>query len=197
MDIIFFITIGAVGIISAAISFIPSKKISKGIKTILFIAIILCLIFQSWYGWNDKKTSDIKAFKDAIYQDESLRGQVSISKDINDLKDKEKKGLLSGDDYSLYIARYLESIDHTLKYRDGKNTREWITSYYEEIGKIPSFFPLGDWKKAENLIYISMLDEINGQFAARGTFDSGMRPKLIETFKAERERAIKAKEFAK
>jgi len=103
---IFFITIAIVGIISAAISFIPAEKMSRGIKVILFLLIVLCLIFQSWYGWNDKKSSDLKAFKDAMYQDESLRGQVSISQDIKELKDKEKKGLLTDDDYSLYIARY-------------------------------------------------------------------------------------------
>jgi len=197
MELIFFISIVIVGIISAAISFIPSEKISKGIKIILFVAIILCLMIQAWYGWNDKKSSDIKAFKDAMYQDESLRGQVSISKDIKELKDKEKKGLLSGDDYSLYIARYLESIDQTLKFRDGKNTREWITLYYSEVEKIPAYFGLQDWKEAEKLIYNSMVNEINGHFAARGTFDSGMRPKALETFKAERERVIKAKESGK
>jgi len=122
---------------------------------------------------------------------------VSISQDIKELKDKEKKGLLTGDDYSLYIARYLESIDQTLKFRDGKNTREWITLYYDQVGKIPSYFSLDDWKEAEKLIYSSMVNEINGHFAARGTFDSGMRPKLIETFKTERDRVIKAKESGK
>ena len=194
MDKTFFITLAIVGIVSAAISFVPSEKMSRGIKTILFAVIALCLMFQGWYGWKEKKASDLKAFKDALYQDESLRGQVSISKDIKDLKDKEKKGLLTNDDYSLYIARYLESIDHTLKYRDGKNTREWITLYYDEVRRIPSHFSLEDWKEAEKLIYNSMINEINGHFAARGTFDSGMRPKLIETFKTERERVMKSKE---
>lgn len=197
MDIMFFITVAIVGVISAAISFVPSEKMGRGMKTILFFVIALCLLFQGWYGWQEKKSSDLKAFKDALYQDETLRGQVSISQDINDLKSKEKKGLLSESDYSLYIARYLESIDHTLKFRDGKNTREWITSYYDAVGKIPSYFSLEDWKAVEKLIYDSMVNEINGHFASRGTFDSGMRPKALETFKTERERVIKAKELGK
>jgi len=194
MDKIFFITVGIVGIISAAISFVPSEKMSQPFKIGLFIAILICLVFQGWYGWQEKKSSDLKAFKDALYQNESLRGQVSISKDLKKLKDKEKRGLLAESDYSLYIARYLESIDQTLKYRNGKNTREWVTTYYEEVGKIPSNFSVEDWKQAEKLIYDSMVNEINGHFAARGTFDSGIRPKLLETFKAERERVLKAKE---
>ena len=197
MDVIFFITVGIVGVISAAISFVPSEKMGRGMKTILFFVIAVCLLFQGWYGWQEKKSSDLKAFKDALYQDESLRGQVSISQDIKELKEKEKKGLLSESDYSLYIARYLESIDQTLKFRDGKNTREWVTTYYDEVSKIPSYFSIADWKEAEKLIYDSMVNEINGHFAARGTFDSGMRPKALGTFKTERERVIKAKELGK
>ncbi len=197
MGIMFFITVAIVGVISAAISFVPSEKMGRGMKTLLFFVIVLCLLFQGWYGWQEKKSSDLKAFKDALYQNESLRGQVSISQDIKKLKEKEKKGLLSESDYSLYIARYLESIDQTLKFRDGKNTREWVTTYYDEVSKIPSYFSIEDWKEAEKLIYDSMVNEINGHFAARGTFNSGMRPKAVETFKTERERVIKAKESGK
>jgi hypothetical protein len=197
MDKIFFVTVGLVGVISAAISFVPSEKISWPLKIVLFIAIAICLLFQGWYGWQDKNLSNLKAFKDALYQNESLRGQVSISQDIKELKAKEKKGLLSESDHSLYIARYLESIDQTLKFRDGKNTREWVTTYYDEVNKIPQYLSLEDWKESEKLIYNSMVNELNGHFAARGAFDSGMRPKLLETFKIERERVIKAKESGK
>ena len=193
MDKVFFISITIAGILSAAVSFIPEDKFSKGAKIIIFILIIVCLGFQGWYGMKEKKASDEKAYQDAVYQDESLRRQASISKDIGDLREKEKKGLLTNNDYSLYISRYLESIDNTLKYRDGKNTREWVTTYYEEVAKIPSFFNFEEWLRSENLIYESMVNEINGFFVARGTFDSGMRPKLLETFKQERETLLNAK----
>lgn len=193
MDKAFFITIAIVGITSTAISFIPSEKMHKSIKILLFILILLCLVFQSFYGWKEKTSADKKDFRDALYQDESLRRQFSISEDIKRLRDKENKGLLTDNEYSLYIARYLESIDNTLKFKDGRNIREWITLYYSEVDKIPSFYSLEDWKEAENLIYANMLNEINGQFASRGTFNSGMRPKLLEQFKAERERLLKEK----
>ena len=94
----------------------------------------------------------------------------------------------------MYITRYLESIDRTLKFSGGKNTREWITTYYTETGKIPSYFSFDEWKDAEKLIYESMVNEINGHFNMRGTFNSGMRPKLLEIFAKERERLLKAKE---
>ena len=193
MSTIFFASICIVGILSAAISFIPENRIPKGIKILLFILIATCLAFQGWYGMKEKKVSDDKAYQDALYQDESLRRQASISKDIDDLREKEKKGLLTGNDYILYIARYLEGIDNTLKYQEGKNTREWVTSYYEEITKIPSFFNSEEWMNSEKLIYDSMINEINGQFAARGTFDGGGRPKLLEIFKQERESLLNAK----
>ena len=197
MDKIFFIIVGVVGVISAINIFVPSEKMTRSIRITLFSVIALCLVFQSWYGWKEKKSSDRKAFKDALYQDESLQGQSSISKDLQELKAKEKKGLLSEAEYPLYIARYLESIDQTLKFRDKKNSREWITLYYDEVNKIPSYFSLADWKESEKLIYSSMVNEINGQFAATGRSDNGRRPKLLEMFKAEHERVIKAKELEK
>lgn len=193
MSTIFFVSIAIVGILSAANSFIPGNRIPKGTKIFLFVLIAVCLGFQGWYGLKEKEAADDKAYQDALYQDESLRKQESISKNINDLKEKEKKGLLTDNDYSLYISRYLESIDHTLKYQGGKNTREWVTSYYEEIAKIPNFFNFEEWTNSEKLIYDSMINEINGQFAARGTFGGGGRPKLLEIFKQERESLLNAK----
>lgn len=193
IDIIFFISVAIVALISAAISFVPSKKMTKAVKLVLFIIIVSCSLFQGWYGWQEKRLSDHKAFKDAVYQDESLRGQVSIARDIQDLKDKEKKGLLSDSDYSLYIARYLESIDRTLKFHDGKNIREWIVLYYDEVDKIPSYFSLDDWKESEKVIHDSLVNEINGHFVARGTFDGGTRPKVLEIFQRERDKVLKAR----
>lgn len=199
MDTTFFISIFVVAIISAAISFISENKIGKAIKFCLFFVIVLCLIFQGWYGWKEKRVTDYKDFKNELYQDQTLQGQTKISKDLKELKEKEEKGLLTDDDYSLYITRYLESIDRTLKYSGGKNTREWITTYYTETGKIPSYFSFEEWEDAEKIIYESMVNEINGHFSMRGTFNSGMRPKLLEIFSKERERLLKAKEreFAK
>ena len=193
MGIVFFITIVSVGIMTAAISFVDSEKMSKGIKIFLFAGIILCLIFQGWYGWNEKEATDRKDSKDNSFQNESLRGQDAIQCDIRELKEKEKKGLLTGADHSLYIARYLESIDHTLRFGDGRNTSEWVTLYYDEVEKIPSFFSLEDWKKAEKLIYTSIRDEISGYFAARNR-TGPVRLKVIEVFNEERNRVVKSKE---
>ena len=194
MDKLFFISIAIVGIVSAVISFVPDQKLNIIAKIFLFILIVLCLLFQGWYGWREKKASDYKDFRDELYQDETLRSQTKISKDLEELKEKEKKGLLSGNDYSLYITRYLESIDRTLKYSGGKNRREWVTTYYTEVDKIPDYFTFEEWKDAEKLIYDSMVNEINGHFNMRGTYNSGMRPKLLEIFAKERDRLLKAKE---
>ena len=117
-----------------------------------------------------------------------------INQKLDALKEKERKGLLEGSDYSLYIVRYLESIDHTLKFKDGKNTREWLIVYYKAVRDIPDYFSPQEWKESEKLIYENMLQEIDGHFNMRGTFDSGMHKKLLEMFKNERDRLIKAKE---
>jgi len=185
MDILYFISLVIVAIISV-------RELRKNKK--FFILIVICLVFQGWYGYKEKISGKFKDFRNALYQDEILKKQGEISKDIREMKEKEKKGLLTDSDYSLYIVRYLESIDHTLKYAGGKDIREWITTYYDAVDKIPDYFTPQEWKESEKLIYESMLEEITGHFSMRGTLRSGMSAKLFEAFKSERERLLKAKE---
>ena len=63
MDIIFFILIGVVGIISALAGFLPQKKLSKGIKMLFFGVTIACLAYQGMYGLKEKRASDYKSYK--------------------------------------------------------------------------------------------------------------------------------------
>ena len=110
------------------------------------------------------------------------------------MKQKEQKGLFTEADYGRYIALHLENINLSLRRLNSKNMRERITTYYEEVNKIPVYFNSQEWKESEKFIYDSMLDEINGDFNSRNMFDSGLRTKALEIFNKERNRLIQAKE---
>lgn len=185
--IISLITIGVVG----GLGFFKLKKThKKGWFTIL----IVCLLFQGWYFYKDKQAEYYKNREDAYYQSENLRKQDKISNDINEMKQKEQKGLFTEADYGRYIALHLENINLSLRRLNSKNMRERITIYYEEVNKIPVYFNSQEWKESEKFIYDSMLDEINGDFSSRNMFDSGLRTKALEIFNKERNRLIQAKE---
>jgi len=62
-----------------------------------------------------------------------------ISKKIEELKEKDKKSLFTETDYFRYIVYQLEQVNLSLMRQEGKNMREWMTTYYKEVGKIPSY----------------------------------------------------------
>ena len=95
------------------------------------------------------------------------------------------------------IRKVLERIDTNLTRLGAKSTRQWIGTYYNAINKIPDCFGAEEWEETEDIIYASMVEEINGDFSARGMFQSGMRKKLLELFKKEREKLLDARKREK
>lgn len=194
MDIYYYISLAAVGIITALVSFIPEKKFKKRYKKLSFIAILICLAFQSWYGFQEKRKADYKESRNEFTQEQLSRKQAEISDNIEDLKKKDKKGLLTDAEYGRYIAYHLENINLTLERAGWKNMREWVAAYYEETNKIPSYFTPEEWKESEKFVYDSFIEEINGNFSSRNMYDSGIRLKVLEIFNKERNRLLSAKE---
>jgi hypothetical protein len=195
MDKLFYISIAIVAILSTISNFYQ-HKFARRIKNGVIIAIFLCLGFQVFYGIREKKAADNKAVSDEMYQDRSIRNLADISRDVNELKEleeKKEKGLLTNNDYIRYVVLYLESIDRTLKFKDNVNVRSWITVYYEEVEKTPSFYNFQEWTNRELMINRSILGAINSDFSARGLYNSGMRTSVIESFQEERERLLNAK----
>ncbi len=193
MDKLFFTSLTIAGIISAVLALIPEQKLKKGIKTTLFIAILICLAFQGYYGLSEKKKEDYRNFLKGLNQNTILRKTNQLSEDFKEFKEKEEKGTLTSNDYDRYIVHYLEMINLTLKRFDWKNTREWVTTYYDEVDRIPSYFTFQEWKESEKFIYDSMVNEINGNFASRN-ISKHRRIERLETFKKERDKLVQAKE---
>ncbi len=182
MEILYFLSLIIIGIIGAGVLWKKNKRI--------YFLMVICLLFQAGYGYKEKIAGKFKDFRNILYQDEILKRQDKTLRGIDELKEKEKKGLLTESDYSLYIVRYLESIDRTLKYADGKNIREWIATYYEAVEKIPNYFTYQEWKESEKLIYDSIVEEVKGgMFGTEGSIIS-----TIEIFKKERNKLLQAKE---
>ena len=91
------------------------------------------------------------------------------------------------------LRRVLERIEQGLTRMMGRSTREWMSAYYNATGGIPNCFTAEQWRESEKIIYDSLVQEVNGDFEARNMFHSGMRVKLLEVLKKEREKMLKAK----
>ncbi|MDD5045114.1 MAG: hypothetical protein PHH69_03720 [Candidatus Omnitrophica bacterium] len=191
MKFIYYFAALYLGLLGIGAFFVELNKWNWYLKLALGLVAGVAVILTFAYQMFEKKVDEVKREYSEMRAENRTR---EIKKGIEELKEKEKKGLLTPADYSLYISRYLESIDNTLKYQEGKNDRELVTTYYEEVSKIPSYFSIKEWEESEKFIYDSMVNEINNQFAFRGTFDSGVRIQLLGIFEKERKRLIEAKE---
>ena len=81
------------------------------------------------------------------------------------------------------LRRVLERIEQGLTRMMGRSTREWVSAYYNTVGGIPNCFTTEQWGESEKVIYDSLVEEVNGDFSARGAFHSGMRVKLLDVLK--------------
>lgn len=91
------------------------------------------------------------------------------------------------------LRKVLEQIEQHLVRLMGKTTRQWITTYYDAIKRIPDSFIPEQWKDTEKIIYDSLVEEVNGEFTARGMYQSGMRTKLLDILKKEREKLLETR----
>ena len=91
------------------------------------------------------------------------------------------------------LMRVLQRIEQRLASLKARSTREWIALYYDGVRKIPDKFTAEEWSESEQVVYDSIVQEINGDFSERGMFDSGMRKKLLEILEKERKKLLKAR----
>jgi len=159
-----------------------------------FLCIIIpFLFFQGWYGFNEKRRQDLKDSRAELTQDQMSLRQSEISSNLKELKEKDQKGTLTNAEYGLYLARYLESIDLTLKRQQWKSLREWVALYHDEVNKIPLYFNLEEWEQSEKFIYDRIIEEIVGGFASKNISNSDRRTKAFAAFQKERDRLVNAK----
>ena len=193
MYIYFFVSLFIVGVVSLILSIWSSGKFYKPWRILFFLLVVSCLAFQTYFGYSEKKAADLSERRNGLFQDQSLYRQSEISQDIKELKEKDKKGLLTDVDYDRYIALYLENISLTLKQLDRNNLREWTGIYFDNVDKIPKYYTYEEWKESEKFIYSSILNEIIGSFASRN-IQGGGRDKVIQDFKDARNRLLTAKD---
>ncbi len=115
---------------------------------------------------------------------------------LDDLKEKEKRGIFKDTDYLNRIALELDAMNLNLDKREPIIKEQYLTIYFEEVEKIPSFYNLDEWKDTEALLFNRILQQLKGYFNARGMFSSGEMQAIEKEFNKEREKYIIAKERA-
>lgn len=151
------------------------------------MAVILSLAYQHIEKKADERDKQISDFRS------EQRTQV-INQKLDALNEKEKRGLFTDKDFLSRIGLELEKLNINIKSQENLIRPQYLTAYFNEAAKIPDFYTWEEWKETEAVLYQRILSSINGNFNARGVYNSGMRVALIDEFNKEREKYIKAKE---
>lgn len=186
MNILFYLAFGYITLVGCLSVFLEPSKIHPLLKVLMIASSMLVVIILIRYQVVEKKQ---KEYTDYIASME----RQGIQKEIKSLKAKEKKGLLENSDYLRYISLRLEELSHSLRSIGRAHRRDFILDYFTDVAKIPTYFNFEEWKETEAMIYQKAVNYINADFSARGIANSGMRIKLLEDFKKEREKLVKAK----
>lgn len=165
-------------------------------KFYFWFVILPFLLFQFWYGISEQRKQAARDFWAKVTSDEILKGTRDSSDGIKELNEKNQKGALTIEANAISIARYLESINQTLKQQASKGLREWVAAYHDQVGKIPPYFNSEEWGQSEKLIYDLMVKEIVGGFASRNMSNSPGQAQVLEVFQKERNRVVDAKKRA-
>ncbi|MBL8012653.1 MAG: hypothetical protein JNN05_02280 [Candidatus Omnitrophica bacterium] len=187
---IYYISSFYLGILATIALGVDLTKLHWFWKLTLGLLALIALVLSIAYQHIEKKIDERNKMMTEFRSEQRAR---EITQKIDELDAKEKKGLFSDKDYLSRISLELESLNITLKNQGNLIKEQYLTSYFNEIASIPSFYNWEEWSSTEGILFQRVLDHINGHFAARGTFHSGMREALITQFKQEREKLLKAK----
>lgn len=186
----------AIFLLSAIVAcgiFFDYKKILPLRWKILFVILIIlgniALLLQS----KDKEKIDQERWISSQWRDD-LRTQ-DLSNAIKDTKEEEKQSLF--DKYPSETATGFLDVNY-LRLKDlfGTNKKfgeQYLTTYFNEVGKIPNFYTLEEWKETENILFNSMRQSLKGYFISRNTYE-GHGKEAEKEFIKERGKYIKAKE---
>jgi len=188
MKIIFYIAQIYLGILAVKSSIGCRNRF---IKWGLLVVAICFLSFNLYYNCLEKKSELIS---EQLFQNRTEEKLNKVNEKMDELDKKEEKGPLDDIDYLRYISLNLEKLNINMNMIRRTYKRDFILDYFIDVAKIPDYFNLDEWKETETMIYRRTTDSINGDFNSRGMFDSGLYKKLMEDFKKEREKLIKAKE---
>ncbi len=191
MKIVYFITAIYLGVLGVAALFLELNKLNWFWKLALgllaFVSIVLTLAYQHI----EKKIDEWEKQKAEMRSE--YQTQV-LNKKLDDLKEKEKKGIFSETDYLNRISLELEQLNLNMRINEKILKRQYLTMYFDEAGKIPNFYTWEEWKETESVLFRRISQALDGFFNNRGMFDSSIKKAIDEEFKKERDKYIKAKE---
>lgn len=191
MKIIYFITTLYLGILGIWALFFNLTKWDWLLRIFLGLIAFACLVFTLSYQQREKKIDEEKRAYSEMRTDYQMK---EIKGKLDDLKEKEKKGLFEDIDYLNRIGWELDRLNLNLEKNERIIKEQYLTIYFNEIEKIPKFYNWEEWKETENILFNRIFRHLQGYFNARGVFNSGEWKELEKEFNQQREKYIKAKE---
>ncbi|GEM_PF-3002883 len=191
MKIMYFFAVLYLGILGIYALFNNLVEKDWLLRLLLGLFACLCLVFTIAYQNKEKKTEDIKkeyAYRRADSQMQEIKGK------LDNLNEKEKRGLFKDIDYLNRIALELDALNLNLEKREPIIKEQYLTIYFREVDKIPKFYNWEEWKESENILFIRMFNNLKGYFNLMGMLSSGEMKVIENEFNKEREKYLKAKE---
>ncbi len=191
MKVIYFITVFYLGFLGIGALFFNYTKIHFFWKLTLFLLAVVATILTLVYQQLEKKTEQERQEHSEMITSNRMQ---EIKGKLDDLKEKEKRGIFKDTDYLNRIALELDAMNLNLDKREPIIKEQYLTIYFKEVEKIPGFYNFDEWKETEALLFNRILQQLKGYFNARGMLSSGEMQAIEKEFNKEREKYIIAKE---
>ena len=190
IQIMLYTPILLLSIILAGEMFVDYKKINKWLKLTLILLIILGNVFSIYQ--QEKERREDQAVQ-SWYAQANAQGLGSVSQAIEDLKPKDNPFKMEENETaSMFLDRNFLRLKDVLGTDNMVGKDQYLTIYFDEASKIPSFYTLEEWKETENILYTNMIGQIDGYFASRG--NPTMEKVAEKEFSQERQKCVNAKE---
>ena len=190
IQIMLYTPILLLSIILAGEMFVDYKKINKWLKLTLILLIILGNVFSIYQ--QEKERREDQAVQ-SWYAQANAQGLGSVSQAIEDLKPKDNPFKMEENETaSMFLDRNFLRLKDVLGTDNMVGKDQYLTIYFDEASKIPSFYTLEEWKETENILYTNMIGQIDGYFASRG--NPTMAKVAEKEFSQERQKCVNAKE---
>ena len=149
MKIAFYLVTFYLALLGILAFFFDYQKLASPLKFLLGAIAVACVVFSIMYEHREKQ---VEQKEKQISEYVATSQRQDMSKKLDDLKKKEKRGLLEDSDYLRYVVLYLEKLELSVSMLNSKFNRDYILGYFDDVKRLPVELNYEEWSSSEALI---------------------------------------------